>query len=372
MNEERPNGETHPTSPSITELSKEGYKYVRANRLDEADACFTQILEIDPGNTYALVGLGDVARKRGAYGDAVDCYLECLEYQGDNNYALFGLADSYKALRQYDKAIEIWERYLGTDDANVTVLTRVADAYKKVSNFDRSKEIYLKALEVEPDNPYALIGLGYLHFDFKYFAEALQYWERVLHQEENRANIKILTAIGNCHRKLRTYEKGKEYFQQALELEHGNFYANFGMADCHRGLGEQDESLFYWRQILKADPRNKVILTRAGDSCRDLGRLDEAEDYYRGALNIGYDAYAVLGLAVISKERGNHAEAVESLEKLIKNDPKNARLHHTLAECYVTQGRRREAVELLRAFTRQGTRNPFVAELLRQLTDGDG
>ena len=75
--------------------------------------------------------------------------------------------------------------------------------------------------------------------------------------------------------------------------------------------------------------------------------LDEAEAYYHKALNIGYDAYAVLGMAIISKERGNYSEAVESLEKLVVNDPKNARLHHTLAECYVALGRRDEAIQLL-------------------------
>jgi tetratricopeptide (TPR) repeat protein len=351
----------------VAELSKRGYKALRSDRLDEAEQCFEQVLALEEDNTYALVGLGDAARKRGDHRKAITYYKSCLAHHETNNYALFGLADSYKALKDYHQAIEIWEKYLQRDERNITVLTRIADAYKKVHNFDKSRDLYMRALSMEPGNPYALIGLGYLHFDFKRYGEALEYWQKVLEQPDNARNIKILTAIGNCHRKLRTFEQGLEYFRRALEIEPDNFYANFGMADCYRGLQDQDRSLEHWLAILRRDPNNKVILTRAGDSFRILGRLDEAEEYYRKALNIGYDAYAVLGLAVISKERGRYPEAIESLEKLTHNDPRNARLVHTLAECYVALNQKEKARTLLASFTRGGARNSFLADLLEQL-----
>jgi tetratricopeptide (TPR) repeat protein len=351
----------------LAELSKRGYRAMRSDHLEEAEECFREVLSLEEDNTYALVGLGDVARKRGDHRTAIGYYKRCLQHHESNNYALFGLADSYKALKEYKQAIAIWEKYLQRDERNITVLTRIADAYKKVRNFEKSRELYLRALEMEPGNPYALIGLGYLHFDFKHFDEALQYWRQVLDQPENARNIKILTAIGNCHRKLKTFEQGLEYFRRALEIEPENFYANFGMADCYRGMQDQERSLEHWLAILRRDPGNKVILTRAGDSFRILERLDEAEDYYRKALNIGYDAYAVLGLAIIGKERGRYAEAVESLEKLTRNDPRNARLAHTLAECYIALNQKDKAREFLTAFMRTGGRNTFVSELLDKL-----
>ncbi len=365
--ESRTPNDTHATNNNVAELSKRGYKALRSDQLEEAERCFREVLTLEADNTYALVGLGDLARKRGDHRKAIGFYKQCLQHHETNNYALFGLADSYKALKEYKQAIDIWERYLQRDERNITVLTRIADAYKKVRNFEKSRELYLRALEMEPGNPYALIGLGYLHFDFKHYAEALDYWQRVLDQPENAQNIKILTAIGNCHRKLKTFEQGLPFFQRALEIEPDNFYANFGMADCYRGLQDQDRSLLHWLAILKRDPANKVILTRAGDSFRILERLDEAEEYYRKALNIGYDAYAVLGLAIISKERGRYAEAVESLEKLTRNDPRNARLIHTLAECYIALNQKDKARTLLSSFARTGMRNAFVSDLLERL-----
>jgi tetratricopeptide (TPR) repeat protein len=351
----------------IAELSKLGYFYMKDDRLDDADEKFKKILSYDSKNTYALVGLGDVARKRSDFEAAVNYYNECLKNYSDNNYALFGLADSYKALKNYEKAIEIWERYLEKDDKNVTVLTRIADAYKKIKLFEKSQEAYLKALEIEPDNLYALIGLGYLNFDFKNYKEALKYWDKVLGRQEGEENIKILTALGNCHRKLKTFEEGIIYFQQAIEVENKNFYALFGMADCYRGIKDHKRSLEYWEKILDFDPQNKVILTRAGDACRTLGKTDKAAEYYNKALNVGYDTYAILGLAMINKDQGNFQEAIDSLVKLIKNDKENPRLYLEAAECYLLLKDKEKAVGILSEFTKTGMRNIYISEMLIKL-----
>jgi tetratricopeptide (TPR) repeat protein len=351
----------------ISELSKKGYQYLKENRTQDAETCFMSILEKDRENNYALVGMGDAARKRGAFRDAVEYYKKCLIYHPGNNYALFGLADCYKALNLYQKAIEIWEQYLLHDDRNITVLTRVADAYRKVRDFRKSKAIYLRVLEMEQDNPYALIGLGHLHYDFKEYREALIYWMHMLELHKEDVDIRVLTSIGNCHRKLKTFDQGVPYFDRALQMEPDNFYALFGLADCYRGMNQQARSLEYWNRILAKDPRNKVILTRAGDAYRNMGDFDKAVEYYERALNIEFDVYAVLGLAVVARLQGKYDVAIESLRKLILNDTKNYRLFVELAECYAARGERQKAVETLQDFMRLGIRNSVVQEAMERI-----
>ena len=351
----------------ISELSKKGYQYLKENRVGDAVDAFTHILEKEPENNYALVGLGDAARKKGLFREAVEHYRKCLLHHPGNNYALFGLADCYKALNQYQKAIEIWEQYLLHDDKNITVLTRVADAYRKVRDFRRSKAIYLRVLEMEENNPYALIGLGHLHYDFKEYKDALFYWEKMLILHKEDVDIRVLTSIGNCHRKLKTFAQGVAYFQRALEMDTVNFYALFGLADCHRGMNQQHKSLEFWNRILDQDPRNKVILTRAGDAYRNLGDYVKAEDYYQRALNIEFDVYAVLGLAVIAKMAGKYDDSIESLRKLVQQDPKNYRLYIELADCWVKKGDRDRAMEALAEFQKLGIRNMYVSEFMEKI-----
>jgi tetratricopeptide (TPR) repeat protein len=180
-------------------------------------------------------------------------------------------------------------------------------------------------------------------------------------------DIRVLTSIGNCHRKLKTFQEGIEFFEKALGKEPNNFYALFGLADCYRGMNHQELSLEFWNRILEQDPRNKVILTRAGDAYRHLNDFDQAVEYYERALNIEFDTYAVLGLAMVAKAQGKYDEALESLKRLIQQDPKNYRFFMELADCYLKKGEKNRAVETLEEFQKLGIRNTSIAEMLESI-----
>ena len=353
-------------SNDISEISRIGYQLLKENKIADAIECFKKILLTDENNNYALVGMGDAARKRGSNREAVNFYQRCLAHHPGNNYALFGLADCYKALNQFQKAIGIWEQYLLHDDNNITVLTRIADAYRKVKNFRQSKAVYMRVLEMEEENPYAIIGLGHLHYDFKEYKEALHYWEKMYRLNNKNVDIRVLTSIGNCHRKLKTFAGGIPYFEAALESEASNFYALFGLADCYRGMGQHERSLEYWIRILDQDPRNKMILTRAGDACRTLNDFEKAQAYYERALNIEFDTFAVLGLALLAKARERYDEAATSLRRLIQQDNRDPRLYIELSDCYAQMGDRKRAAEILEEFQKLGLKNSSITELLEK------
>ena len=246
-------------------------------------------------------------------------------------------------------------------------MTRVADAYRKIHDFKKSKELYLKVLDMEQNNAYALIGLGHLHYDFKEYKDALFYWTKMYEVNKEDCDIRILTSLGNCHRKLKTFDKGIIYFEKALELDPKNFYALFGLADCYRGMNQQFRSIEYWNKILEIDPKNKVILTRIGDAYRNTGDYNAASEYYNRALDIDFDIYAALGLALICKGEGKYEEASERLLNLIKNDAKNYRLYIDLADCYIKMNSKQKAIDALESFQKQGVRSSAVSELLDKL-----
>ena len=139
------------------------------------------------------------------------------------------------------------------------------------------------------------------------------------------------------------------------------------MADCCRGLGRNEESIYYWNAILKNDPNNKIILTRLGDAYRICKQYDKAMPYYKKALNIDYDMYAVLGIALVYKEMKLYNEALNKLNQLRMQKPRHFRAYVEMADCYLCIGQKENAEAILLTYLKMGMTNPMVESKLRAI-----
>ena len=72
-------------------------------------------------------------------------------------------------------------------------------------------------------------------------------------------------------------------------------------------------------------------------------------------------------MSLETQEREKYQDAIDSLEKMMKNHPKNARLHHIIAECYVSLKAKAKAMQVLSDFLKTGIRNSYISEFLDTL-----
>lgn len=193
------------------------------------------------------------------------------------------------------------------------------------------------------------------------------YWQKVLELSDGDIDIRVLTSVGNCYRKLKAFDKALPYFKNGIEQDNTNFYALFGLADCYRGLNDHNNAITYWQSILHLDPQNKVILTRLGDSYRHIGDFANAKASYEKALSIAYDSYAALGLATLKKENGDYEEAIVSLNELLTREKKSYRIYLELARCYLKLGQKDKAINVLDKFRQYGIRNMEIIDLYNQI-----
>lgn len=317
----------------LVSLSKQGNRLLKEGALTQAEKTFREIIELEPGNSYALVGLAQVAKRQGDLARAIDCYQRCLQVSPYNSVAMLGLADCLRASNQLTKALTLWEKHQELHGQDTAVLTRMADAYRRTKRMEQARQAYTQALAAEPHNAYALIGLGYLCYEVQSYEEALKYWSQAHALQATRSDVRLLTNLGNCHRKLKSFAQGVAFFEYALQHEPGNFFALFGLADCYRGMHQPEQSLHYWQQILAHDPANKIVLTRAGDALRQLGQIDAAQQRYLAALQIGFDCFAAMGLATVLKIKGQYQAALTHLQGILGSDPNNVRVQQLIADC---------------------------------------
>ncbi len=310
-------------------LSKKGNELMKKKRYREAEKVFQEALEIDGNNTYILVGLGDLYREMKKYHDAINHYEKVLVVDPQNVFALRGIGDSYRGLHQSERAIYYWNRYLEFNRDDFQVMTRIADAFVKIGNFGDSETYYLKALEKQPEDKYALLGIGSLYYKNEEYDKALAFFEKLLSIDENY--VAVLTMVGNIYRRRQDYELAAIYYEKAALKDPWNTFALYGLGDSLRGLKNYREAVRWWSMILEREPKNQNLHTRVGDALVNMGDYEKAAEHYEKSLQVGFDQYALLGLAKVHRNNKKLDEAEACCRKVLAQIPDDRRSLEELA-----------------------------------------
>ena len=311
------------TANEVIDLSKRGAELLKKQHYDEAEKVFLQALKKESGNSFILVGLGDLSRETKQFSRALHYYRKTLEIDPENTFALRGIGDTYRGLNRPEKAIFYWQRYLEQKKGDVHVMTRLADAYVKKGDFSAAEDLYLQALDLDQNDKYVLRGIGNLYYKKRDFQQALTYFKKFLELDDRY--IAVLTMTGNICRRRRDFEQALYYYEKSLELEPKNTFALYGMGDALRGMRNYRGAIECWKIILEKEPANQNLLSRVGDALAILDQPDEAISYYKRSLEINDDTFALLGLARIHCSRNQFVEAETCCRKILERQPDNIR-----------------------------------------------
>lgn len=115
-----------------------------------------------------------------------------------------------------------------------------------------------------------------------------------------------------------------EGFRKAIALNANNEDAKVGLAQCLIGTGATMEGVLTLRDVAEKNPNNITANLILGQQGIVSGQLDKAAARFEKVLHIDpKNLEALLGLAEVSKNKGNNAKAIELLEqaKKVMNNP---------------------------------------------------
>ena len=349
----------------IKNLAKEAYRLIDSRKYKEAKEKFTDLLNIDPSNTYGLVGMGDLLYKTNCFEEATKYYKKCLDLDSTNKFSIMGLMNCYRDLKQLNLVIQIAEEYRHITMSDASILSRVADAHRKLKNFKESEIYYMSALQINPNDQYVIVGIGHLYFACQRYQDAIKWWEKLVSIQPE--NIKILTEIGNSYRKIKDFDKAIEYYEKARSLDKQNFFALYGLAESYRGKKEFKKAIVFWESILGFDPNNKLIINRYADSLRGMGEFEKALECFNKILHTNDDYYALLGKASTLQLMGDFEKSQEIYQNLRRKDPLNPRPVLELSDLWFTSMNLRDkATKLLQDFLKENPSNTDISEKLDQ------
>jgi tetratricopeptide (TPR) repeat protein len=258
--------ESDPRNPYL--LSGLGDACREAGDLTRARAAYQSLLDKEPDNLFALRGLGDLCKDEGAFSAAVGLWKRYLGLRPQDVYVMMRLADAYKGLDQLDLAEELYRQILELAPQDTIALSGLADllhgtgrdleaiaCYEKiltlrkdvlqvltivgklcwrVNDYEKSKRFFLLALDIDPDNPYALYGLGNCYRWQRDYRRAVETWQRIL--RHNSGTINLYSRLGDALGHLGELDEAEESYRLALGAGYDR-YAKIGLIKlcCDRG-----------------------------------------------------------------------------------------------------------------------------------------
>ena len=208
--------------------------------------------------------------------------------------------------------------------------------------FEQARDELQAALDLEPDNEEALIGLGDVYSELGQFEQAIPFYESVLaRNSENKYAHRCL-----CIALIWVQPpKGESQCKTAIELDPQN-------AELHNGLGvaqyKQDkfeEAIVSFQKAVEIDPRQR-------DAHYNLGHVYVLTKNYEAAipeleksLQFAWEndaAYYDLGISYTMQN--DYEQAIPNYEKAIKFNPDSATSYNDLGFIYRELGEKEKAI----------------------------
>ena len=197
-------------------------------RSDEAKTLLEQLAKKDPKDIRPLEALGNIARARKNFPEAVSYFSRAI--------ALISKPD---------------QRHWGYYYARGT-------AYERMKNWPSAEADLKKALQIAPDQPLILNYLGYSWIDQgKNMKEGMKLIEKAVQLKPDDGYI--VDSLGWAHYKQNNFKEAVKYLERAVEIKPEDPTLNDHLGDALWQVGREREAKFQWGQALSLNPEPEDV-----------------------------------------------------------------------------------------------------------------
>ncbi len=366
-----------------------GFEYAQslyeAERLNESDAIYRELLKFDGTDVASMVGLSRSLLRRGKYKEALRQLQDALRIEQNYDETYRFLMHTYDNLGQKNKAI----------DAAIDYIERAEEP-----NFDSILETFLKSTNYavanlrshirKSDKPVLFrIILGdvlqlssrheealkeYITLENEHGTDTVIYHEKGLCYKNlgmlEYAIQELTLAIetggmdydtycerGACYRLLGNFTKAISDFTAAIEAEPTESYPYYQRGWCHELSGNLRKALEDYNLGIELNPDYPYLYVQRGLLLKKMGNQDKARKDFEAVLQ--KDTVATDGSCTqfALAELGREAEAIAWMKKIIAENTSDFSNLYDAACLYARLGRSEEALDALKRAFENGYRN---------------
>lgn len=244
--------------------------------------------------------------------------------------------------RRFDEAISLFRQGLDLEPDNPYLLSGMGDACRESGDFQEAEHCYLSLLDIDEKNLFALRGLGDVYKKQGRHLEAIDLWEKYLSYRP--LDKHVMTRIADSLKLSQDYEKAEKVYQQILGKSPRDRFALTGLADLQHRQGRDEEAIQTYERVLSFDRNELHILTIVGKLCWRVSDFERAERYFRRALEVEpKNPYALYGLGNCYRWFREYEKALEIWQEILTFSEGTQALHTRMGDAHSNVGRVDEA-----------------------------
>ncbi|HEY6931711.1 MAG TPA: fused MFS/spermidine synthase [Thermoanaerobaculia bacterium] len=229
--------------------------------------------------------------------------------------ARYTLGAGYMALARTRQGLRLLEEAVRLEPTNATFLTGLGEVYAHIGRDDAAADHFRRALQSDPGNPIASVGL----------AAILQKQNRVPEAEailggglaRTPDEPSLLQAAGNLSASLGQHTEALSFYERALQRSPGSAPLALAAGQSLLALSRPAEARARFQQAIEQAPTDPFIQREAGKGLLQIGDNPGAVAAFSKALALdALDRESLLGLYEAARRGGDAVAAARAQEQL--------------------------------------------------------
>ncbi|HVC63556.1 MAG TPA: sulfotransferase [Acetobacteraceae bacterium] len=273
--------------PDLLRDLRAGLAFHRANRLDDAEAAYRNVLRRAPKDPDALNLLGVIIQERGRPAEAVQMIASALRVRRNFPEALTNLARAQRAAGDPEGAAASARRAVALVPDLAEAHVQLGRALLDLNDDAGAAEACRRAVALDPGSLDAQINLAAALTRLKDFLAAAQVYQEAHRLKPDRAET--LTDFAVALTEIEHYDDALRCHERAVALAPGDPRVHASQAVTLKRAQDPAAAVEACRRALALAPDRIDTLLLLGGALASLGRFDTAIESYRRVLELDPD-----------------------------------------------------------------------------------
>lgn len=295
---------------------KKGMDEKNARRYLVASKFLEKATQFDPSNIEAWMENGRVNLEMRRIDAAQANFLKAYELQPSNVAALRELTALYFNNRQFQKAIDLGQKCNCSEGERIIGMSNY-----HLEDYGSAIKGLQRFLSKNPNDAEAAYTLGRSYLEIEDYRNAIAPYQKAVTLDPTRTSW--MYELGLIFYNQNNFKDAVKYFKMADDggyIKANDFYENAGFA--YLSIGDVDNGMKYLNIILKRKPNNKELLTNIAQAFYSAKKYKEALDFYQKLLeNDPKDARALYMAGITFQKLGDKAKGQQMCDKAIEMEP---------------------------------------------------